>query len=126
MDKASLDDATITELLKETLDEGRELVRVEVALARREALDELLAVKRAAVLLGAALVLATVAVALLGLALVLALGGGAAAAASAAGGMLLAALVTGVLGARALPTELLGGTQARVREDVRHIKEAIA
>lgn len=126
MDKPRLDDATLTDLLKETLDDGRELVRVEVALAKDEALAELKAVKRAAVMLGAAVVLATVAVSLLAVALVFALGGGAAATVSVAGAFLLLGVVTGALGAKALPTNLLGKTQERVRADVRRIKEAIA
>ena len=112
MNTSRVDDASLTELLAETLSEGRELVRVEIALAKDEALGELARAKRAAVLLG--------------LALVLALGGGAAVIVSVGGGFLLAAVVAGALGAKALPVGVLSKTKARVESDVQRIKEAIA
>jgi len=121
-----MDDASLTELLAETLSEGRELVRVEVALAKEEARGELARVKRAAVLLGVALMLVTVSFAVLVVALVLALGGGAAVLVSVGGAFLLAAVAAGVLGAKALPVGVLSKTRARVESDVQRIKEAIA
>jgi uncharacterized membrane protein YqjE len=126
MNTSRVDDASLTELLAETLSEGRELVRVEIALAKDEALGELARAKRAAVLLGLALVLATVALVVLVVALVLALGGGAAVIVSVGGGFLLAAVVAGALGAKALPVGVLSKTKARVESDVQRIKEAIA
>lgn len=125
MNTSRVDDASLTELLGETLREGRELVQVEIALAKDEALGELARVKRAAVLLGIAAVLATVSLAVLVVALVLALGGGAAVMVSVGGGFLLAAVAAGALGARALPAGVLSKTKARVESDVRRIKEAI-
>lgn len=126
MSTASLDDTPLTELMKETLGDARELVQVEIALARSEVMDELASVKRAAALIGVAVVLAIVAVSLLATALVLALGGTAAAAAAMSGGFLLVAAVTGLLGGRALPSGLLSKTRDRVRSDVKQIKEKLA
>ncbi len=57
MNTNRVDDAPLTELLAETLREGRELVQVEIALAKNEALGELASVKRAVVLAAVALVL---------------------------------------------------------------------
>ncbi len=126
MNTNRVDDAPLTELLAETLREGRELVQVEIALAKNEALGELASVKRAVVLAAVALVLVTVSLAVLVTALVMALGGGAVVMVSVGGVLLLAALAAGVLGAKAVPAGVLNKTRARVESDVRRIKEAIA
>jgi hypothetical protein len=125
MSGGASEDLSIAGLLALTLREGRALVRVEVALAKDEALCELAGVRRAAALLAIALTLAAASLALLAVALVLALRGGALVMACVGGSMLLGALTAGALAARAAPSGVLTESRARVEADLRRIKEAI-
>jgi hypothetical protein len=117
-------DAT-TELVKEAFDEARELARLEVALAKNEALAELNDLKVSAITVGIAAASALVGVALLLVALALALGG------------TIAALVTGVIllavaaalalfAVHRLPEKPFGETRRRLKEDVQQLKERVA
>jgi nitrogen fixation/metabolism regulation signal transduction histidine kinase len=114
-----------TELLKEAIDEARELARLEVALAKNEAFAELRDLKTSAIAFGVAFVAALLGVALLLTALAVALGG--TIAALIIGGVLLvigggAALV----GLSKLPEEPLAETRRRLKEDVKQLKERVA
>src|SRR5262249_1120929 len=66
---------TTTDLVKQAIDEARELARLEVALAKNDALTELHDLKASAIAFGIAAAAALLGMALLLVALVLALGG---------------------------------------------------
>jgi membrane protein len=104
-------------LLGEAVSETRELVRLELALARQELSEELVQIRRAATWGAAALVLGLVFLATLALALVLALGGTALVALGVAGALLAIAGGLGVVCWRALPKALLRRSRARLQED---------
>src|SRR5258708_3741144 len=94
-DPALLEEASTADLVREAMDEGKELVRLEVALAKEELKEELQQLERAAVGFGIALGATVIVVCMLSVALVLALGGTAVAALVLAAGF----LVVGALGA---------------------------
>lgn len=114
------------DLMREVIDEAKELVTIEIALARDEARREIDAVKASAIALGAA-----AAAALLGLALVLV----AVALAIDVGwlpplviGLLLlvGAAIAGLVGYRGVPRRPLPDTRRRIGTDVRLLKERAA
>jgi hypothetical protein len=113
------------ELVKEAIDEARELARLEVALAKSEALAELKDVKASAVAFGVSAASALLGLALLLVALAFALGG--AVAALVIGVVLL--LIGGaaaLFGLSKLPDKPLAQTRRRLKEDARQLKERIA
>jgi hypothetical protein len=119
-------EAPTAELVREALDETRELVRLEVALAREELTAELsrakvavasLAAAGALVVCGLTLVLAAIALAFTKawlVALVL--------------GLILTVLscAVGLGGWKSLPRKLLGETRGRIESDLKQLKERIA
>jgi hypothetical protein len=117
--------APTTDLLQQALGEVGEVVRLEVALARRELTTELAAGKAAAIALGAASASALMALTLLLVAIALALpipwiG------AAVIGGVLLAlAAGLGALGWRKLPKKPLEKTKTRVETDIAEAKERL-
>ncbi|MDB4931050.1 MAG: hypothetical protein JWM10_3534 [Myxococcaceae bacterium] len=126
MDPAKIDDAPLSELLKEALGDVRELVKLEVELATDEAKKQAKEALRGAIAFGVALVMATVALALFAVALVLALGGTAPIAAAVGGGFALIAAGAAAYGYSSLPKNPMEETRARVRSDMQQIKENLA
>jgi hypothetical protein len=126
MDPAKIDDAPLSELLKEALGDARELVKLEVELATDEVKKQAKEALRGAIAFGVALVAATVALALFAVALVLALGGTAPIAAAVGGGFALLAGGAAAYGYSALPKNPMEQTRARVRSDMQQIKENLA
>jgi uncharacterized membrane protein YqjE len=122
---ASLDTLPTTELMRQVLDETKELVRIETRLARDEIQADLIQLKSVAVFGGVALLLALLTLSTLVVALVLALGGGALVALVAATALLLGASVAGGLAYQKLPKPPLARTRERLKTDVMQLKEHI-
>jgi hypothetical protein len=114
-----------TELVREALEETKELVRLEMKLAREEVRDDVLQLKTAAILLGVASVLGVLTLASLVVALVLGLGGGVLQALLVAAAL---ALICGILVAvayRSIPKVPLERTRSRLKTNVNQLKEHI-
>jgi hypothetical protein len=117
---------TATQLVREALEQMRELVRLEVALAREEARDEWVRARAAGVSLGAGGVAA-----LMGLTMLLvALAAGVAhmvVAALVIGGILIVlAAALGLIGYRGIPRKPMVGTKERIEADLKQLKERVA
>ncbi|MDB5214682.1 MAG: hypothetical protein JWO86_2609 [Myxococcaceae bacterium] len=123
---AMLEEASTADLVREAMDEAKELVRLEVALAKEEVKEELAQVQHAAISFGVAAGASVIVLCLLAVALVLALGGTALAALGVAGGFLAVAGVAGYLGYGMLPKHPLERTRHRLENDVNQLKEHIA
>ena len=123
---AFLEAASTADLVREAMDGARELVRLEVALAKEEMKVEAKQVKRAAIGLGVALASLVLVLCLLSMALVLALGGTAIVAILIALVFLVIGGVGALVGYGMLPKSLLGRTRHRIEKDVNQLKEHIA
>lgn len=119
------DDLSTGELLRQTLDETKELVRLEVELARQDITSELKQVKTAGIFLGIAAALAVVFIAMLNVAMVIALGATLTAALVVAAMVALEVAVLGYIGYRKLPKAPLQRTRERLVSDVRELKEHV-
>jgi uncharacterized membrane protein YqjE len=113
------------ELVRQTLEETKELVRIELKLARDELGEDLVQLKSVAILAGVALVLAILTLSTLVVALVLALGGTAIAALLVAAVLLVGAGVTAAVAYKYVPKEPLQRTRARLKNDINHLKEHV-
>jgi uncharacterized membrane protein YqjE len=120
----ALDTLPTTELMRQVLDETKELVRIESQLARDEVRADLAQLKSAAIFGGVALVLAWLTLSTLIVALVLALGG-ALVALACAGVLLFGASATAALAYQKLPKPPLARTRERLKSDVTQLKEHI-
>lgn len=120
------EEASVADLVRDAIGDARELIRVEVELARQELKKEAAAAQRAAIGFGVALAAGIIALALFAVALVFALGGTAAAAAGVGAAFVLVAAVAGGLAYGALPKSPFEQTRARVQADVQQIKESLA
>jgi len=120
-----LEDASAVELVTGALAETRELVRLEIELAKNEIEDEIVHVKRAAVLGGAAIAIVLLALPVLVVALILALGGGASALGAVGGVLLALGVVLGLMAKGALPSRILEKTRNRLRASVEELKEHV-
>lgn len=119
-------EASTIDLVKEAMDESQELLKAEIALARHEALREILELKHVAMAFGAAAVIAILGLALLLVAVVLAITPHAYGAAIAGGILLLGAGAVGLYGYRAIPKKPVAQTQENLKADVRMLKERLA
>ena len=122
---ASLEEASTSDLVREAMHGARELVRLEVELAKEEVKDELKQIQRAAITFGIAAGASLVTLCLLAVALVLALGGTALVALLAAAGFLAVAGVAGIVGRGMLPKAPLEKTRNRLQDDMDQLKEHI-
>jgi Flp pilus assembly protein TadB len=113
------------ELLRQSLDESRELVRLEIRLAQEELREDVHKLKAAGILLALAAALFIVALAMLHLALVFALGGTLGAALLVAFIAVLEVAIAGFIGYRQLPKVPLERTRSRWATDVRALKEQV-
>lgn len=114
-----------TELMRQVLGETRELVRLETRLARDELQADVLQLRTAAILGGAALLLALLTLSTLVIAVVLALGGSAGIAFIVAAVLLLGATVLAGVAYQRLPKPALARTRERLNSDVTQLKEHI-
>lgn len=125
-ERLPLEQASTVDLVKEALDEAKELIRLEVEIAKDEVKQEVAQTKRAAIGFGVALAFALVVLSLLAVAIVLAVGGTAVAALAVAGVFLVLGGVAGYLGYTMIPKKPLDKTMNRVKRDVNQLKEHIA
>ena len=121
-----LEETSTADLVREAMDEAKELVLLEVELAKEEVREELLQAKRAAIGFGVAAGASSVALCLLAVALVLALGGTALVALAVAGSFFVVAAVAGFVAYGMLPKAPLEKTRSRLQNDVKQLKEHIA
>ncbi|MBI2390554.1 MAG: phage holin family protein [Deltaproteobacteria bacterium] len=119
-------DASTTDLVREALDEARQLVKLEVELAKQEVREELHEAKRAAVMFGIAAVAALLAAAMLFVALALAIFPGPVPALVIGAVLVAAAAVLGVVAWRTAPKKPLDRTRRRLETDKDVIKEGLA
>jgi uncharacterized membrane protein YqjE len=121
----ALDAVPTTELMRQVLDETKELVRIESKLAREELQADLVQMKSAAIFGGVALVLALLTFSTLIVTLILALGGAALVALICAVVLLLGASGAAAVAYQKVPKPPLARTRDRLRSDVTQLKEHI-
>jgi len=121
----ALDGLGTSELMRQVLDETKELVRIETRLAREELLGDLTHMKHAAILGGVAAVLALLAAGALVTTLVLALGGAALVALLVSVVLLLGASVAAGLAYQRVPKPPLARTRDRLEGDVKQLARHI-
>ena len=117
--------ASTTDLVREAIEEAKELARLEVALARNEAVTELKSLRVSAVAFGLAGALGLTGGTLLLVALALAIGG-AIPALVIGGGLVVIAGGLAYAGKALLPKKPLVQTKRRLEEDVNQLKERVA
>jgi uncharacterized membrane protein YqjE len=125
-ERLPLEQASTVDLVKEALDEAKELVRLEVEIAKDEVKQEVAQTKKAAIGFGVALAFALVVLSLLAVAIVLAVGGTAGAALAVAAVFLVLGGIAGYVGYSMIPKKPLDKTLSRVKRDVNQLKEHIA
>jgi hypothetical protein len=125
-DPAMLEEASTADLVRGAMDEAKELVRLEVELAKEEVKVELKRVEHSAIAFGVSAAAAVIVLCLLGMALVLALGATAAVALAVALAFLVVGALAGFIGYGMLPTFPLGKTRTRLQNDVNQLKEHIS
>lgn len=119
------DELSTTTLVKEAMDEAKELVRVEVQLAKDEVRAEVKKAEGAAIGFGVAAACSLSCLTMLAVALVLALGGTAVAALIVAGGFLVMCAVAAFVGYSLVPKKPLDDTRKRLETDVQQLKEHV-
>lgn len=125
-ERLALEEASTGDLIREALDEAKELVKIEIALAKTEVEQEIQQAKRAAIGFGIAAGAAMVALSVLAVALVLALGGTALMALLVGGMLAVVAGVSGFLAYTMLPLKPLERTRRRLKTDLNQLKEHVA
>lgn len=125
-ERLPLEEASTVDLVREALDEAKELVRLEVAIAKDEVKQEVKLAKAAAIGFGVALAAALVMLSLLAMAIVFAVGGTAVAALVVAAAFLVIAGIAAYVGYALLPKKPLDHTIANVKRDVSQLKEHLA
>jgi uncharacterized membrane protein YqjE len=113
------------DLVRQTLTESKELVRVELMLMQDELREDVSRLKTVGILCGAALVLALITLSTLVVALVLALGGDPGVALGIACALAAVTVVLGALAFKAFPGAPLEKTRARLQQDVVQLKEHV-
>ena len=119
-------DVPVTNLVKDAIAEGRELVKLEVAIAKTELRTEVARAKRSAIFFGAALVFAIVGLSMLFVALALFIAVSAVPALVIGAVLLVAAAIAGVVGYKAIPKKPLDHTKRRLETDLHLLKERVA
>ena len=122
---AAFEEVPTADLVREAFDEAKELVRLEVQLAKDDAKIELKHLKESAILFGIAGGVAFMGLTMLAVALVLALGGTAFVALAVAGGFLVIAAILAFVGKGLIPKAPLERTRNRISSDVKQLKEHI-
>ena len=119
-------EASTTDLVRELVDETRQLARAEIALARDELRREIQAARRGAIALGVTAVLVLQGLALLLVALATACPRPVLAAALLGGGLLVFAGVGFAYGYRQLPMHPMNEVRERLKADVQVMKDQVA
>lgn len=124
--RSPLEELSTADLVKDVLTEARELVKLEVDLARSEVEGEVAELVQSAFALGASVVAALLFLAMISVAVVVALGGTSLAAIGVGVVFAVASGVTGWVGYRKLPKKPLARTRRRLRADLQQLKEHVA
>jgi hypothetical protein len=115
------------ELVREAIDETRELGRLEVQLAKEELLSELRQAKAGGITIGVGAAVALVGVTLFFVAIAMAFDKEAVAALAIGGMLLVLAALVALVGTKMLPGRpLLGETKERLQTDLKQLKERVA
>ncbi len=122
MPQDPLPEASTADLIKGALEQSKELIQTEIALARHEALSQLLSLKRAAIATAIFAGAAIVGVTLLLMAVVVAVAPQPQTALGIGGFFLSVAAVAGVVGYKAVPHKPLAETQKELKADARMIE----
>jgi uncharacterized membrane protein YqjE len=125
-DPARLEEASTADLVREAMAEAKELVRIEVELAKEELAKDRRHLERAATGFGIAVAAAILALCLLSMSLVFALGATALVALAVAGGVFVVGAAAAGLGYGMLPKVPFAKTRDRLQSDVNQLKEHIA
>jgi uncharacterized membrane protein YqjE len=118
-------EAPVTQLVREALDESRQLVKLEVELAKDELRQELADAKKSAIMFGVAAVAALIAATMLFVALALAIFPGPVPALIIGAVLIAAAAVLGFIGFKKVPKKPLEKTRRRLETDAQVIKEGV-
>ncbi len=121
-----LEESSTAELVRDTIAEAKELVKLEVALAKNEVKEEVKQLEHSAIAFGVSLVAALIFLSMLAVAIVLALGGTPLAAIGVGVGFAVLASITGYVGYAKLPKKPLDKTRRRLASDVHQLKEHVA
>jgi uncharacterized membrane protein YqjE len=119
-------EASAAELVREAVDETRQLVKLEVELAKDELRQELADAKRSAIMFGVAAVAALLAAAMMFVALALAIFPGPMPALIIGGVLIAAAAIVGFIAFKKAPKRPLEKTRRRLETDAQVIKEGVA
>jgi hypothetical protein len=123
MEQVPRSDASTTDLIREAIDDARQLVRVEVALASDEGKRELREAKTSLIGFGAGTVLAIVSLAMFAVALAQAISPSPWSAFIIACVLLALAAIAGAVGYQLLPTRPFEHTRRRLQLDARALRE---
>jgi hypothetical protein len=126
VEPASFEDAPTADIVREAFDDARDLIRLEVEIAKAEVQGELAQVKRAAFGMVIAVGAALVAVSLFGVALIIGLGATLVASLVVAGIVLAIAAIAALVGYAMAPKQPLLGVRKRLQTEVHQLKERIA
>lgn len=113
------------ELLRQTVEETKELVRLELKLAREELREDVRKLKLAAILGSIAIVLGLLVLSTLGVALVLALGGTVMSALGVAALLFVLAGTMALIAYKNVPGVPLERTRARLESDINQFREHV-
>ncbi|WP_437674733.1 phage holin family protein [Sorangium sp. So ce131] len=119
-------ESSTADLVKEAIAEAKELMQVEVALARDEISEEIAWAKRSGIALGVAVAAALIGLALVLVALALSISPSPIPALLLGLGFVVLAVVVGLVGYTRAPKRPLERTQERVAADVRVLREHVA
>ncbi len=126
MQNDPLSEASAAQLIKTALEQSRELLKAEMALARQEALSQIDALKQAVSAGGLCVVTAILGIAMLLVAIVVAVAPQPQTALGIGIFLLVVAAIAGGLGYKKLPAKPLAQTQKELKADVKMLKERIA
>jgi uncharacterized membrane protein YqjE len=122
----ALEQVSTVELAKQALAEAKELIDLEIQLAKVEARAELKRVRNAAIAAGVAFTLLLLGLGALVTALILALGVGAIYALAVAGALLLAGGIASAYAYSTVPKDPLDQTRERLKDDIKRLREHTA
>jgi uncharacterized membrane protein YqjE len=115
-----------TDLVKQALSEARDLVQLEVRIAKEELREELVEAKRAAIAGALAIGIAMLVLGALLVAVILALGGTVGAALVVAAGLAALAAISVAVAYATAPKSVLGKTRKHLKQDATELKEHVA
>ena len=118
----AMDEMSTIDLLQETIRDAKELVRIEVELAKEEAKQQLNDAKSAAIAFSTATALALLGFAMLLTAILLAIGPTPVVALIMTAALLAAAVVVALIGRAKIPRTPMVRTRARVERDVEELR----